>query len=250
MTFQSMLKSASVCLAALVVLVGAGPSYADFVEAWQVGLDDNVAVGASGTAFVQESQNSNPAPGSAISMNQNGTADDDYYLAGTYPAPIGTLATDEIAMERAFVPNDPRLRIHFNLPADLNPLDSFRFTTEPQSLDQRAEISDPRYDMEVAFNGVVIMPNATYGPADLTMHFTSDVFTAASVNAVGGPGGDNIIELRGQNLPNGGDWMGFDFHRLETEAVIVPEPSTLVLISLGGILLLPLLKRRRMADQA
>ena len=75
---------------------------------WQLGADD-----AGLLPFSQESFGPNNAPGSA------NLKDDDYYLAGTYPSPVGVVAADEnIAfMERAVTSSDPRVRVHFPLTA-------------------------------------------------------------------------------------------------------------------------------------
>lgn len=63
--------------------------------------------------FANDNANLDPAPGSAA------LADDHYYLAGTYPAPIGTVATDEPVsnFERDFTSTDVRNVIYFHLTA-------------------------------------------------------------------------------------------------------------------------------------
>jgi uncharacterized protein (DUF1800 family) len=79
---------------------------AAFQNAWNVGADDNDTGEFSSESFTAES-----APGSATAR------DDHYYLAGTYPNPIGIVANDEplANFERALTPGDPRILIHFNL---------------------------------------------------------------------------------------------------------------------------------------
>lgn len=190
--------------------------------------------------FVQEA-GTNPPPGNPNSPAVDQQADDDYYFAGVYPAPIGEVASDEIAFERAFAGTDNDLRIHFNLPSDLNAQDSFRFSFEANNLDERAENPDPRYGVEVTFNGVLIFPETTISPAELNTVFTSDEFTAASVNALAGPGGDNVIALRGinHNAEGGGNWMGLDYHHLEI--MPIPEPSSLSMMLAALIWLMPYL---------
>ena len=108
---------------------------------WELGapgrgwpLDD--VGGGPDVDFIQE-RDTNPPPGNPANTGGSGASrdvDDYYYFAGTYPAAptgVGTVATDEIAMERAFAGTDNDLRIHFNLvklvPA-LHPDDTFRFS--------------------------------------------------------------------------------------------------------------------------
>jgi hypothetical protein len=108
---------------------------------WELGapgrgwpLDD--VGGGPDVDFIQE-RDTNPPPGNPANTRGSGASrdvDDYYYFAGTYPAAptgVGVVATDEIAMERAFAGTDNDLRIHFNLvklvPA-LHPDDTFRFS--------------------------------------------------------------------------------------------------------------------------
>src|SRR5688572_18111516 len=100
---------------------------------WTVGLDDEGwPVGDGGGAnasFVQENAVINPLPGVFDSPEVNQQADNDYYFAGSYltaiPSviaesgdytPVGDVAADEEAAERAFAAADNDLRYHFNLP--------------------------------------------------------------------------------------------------------------------------------------
>ncbi len=101
--FRSVLHS---CVSA-VLLAGSAVA-STFTTVWQLGNDD-----ASLSPFSQESFGPNNAPGSAS------LKDDDFYLAGTYPFPVGVVAADEsIAFfERAVTLGDPRNRIHFPLNA-------------------------------------------------------------------------------------------------------------------------------------
>ena len=75
---------------------------------WSLGSDDG-----STSPFRQESFGPNSAPGSSTAK------DDDYYFAGNYPSPIGSLASDEAIenVERALTAGDPRQRFHFPLSA-------------------------------------------------------------------------------------------------------------------------------------
>lgn len=204
-------------------------------RAWPV---DGVGSGPE-VDFVQEA-GTNPPPGDPNSPAVNQQADDDYYFAGEYPAPIGTVANDEIAFERAFAGTDNDLRIHFNLPDTLDAGDRFRFSYEPFNLDE-GNGADPRYGVEVLFNDTLIFEEQVIRPADLSTIFTSPEFTAADVGAIGGPGGDNVISLRGinYNAEGGGNWMGLDYHHLEVTPI--PEPTGISLLMGGLILLIPIL---------
>ena len=231
---------------------------AQWETVWQLGAPlrgwpgDGVG-GGPDVDFVQET-GVNPPPGDPNSPAVNQQADDDYYFAGEYPAPIGAVANDEIAMERAFAGSDNDLRIHFNLSEDLSPGSEIRFSLESNNLHEGGG-ADPRYGVEVLFNGVLIAPERIVRPAELNTVFTSDPVTLSDVNAVFGPGGDNVLHLRGINLNNdgGGNWMGLDYHELEVKAAVsaeVPALSDLGLLALA-LALIPIgtfiIRRRRAA---
>ena len=84
----------------------ASPAWANFSPLFSVGSNDN-----SSSEFTQENFSTDSAPG-----DPNGL-DDHYYLKGTYPAPIGVLAVDELVenFEHALTSSDPANLIHFNL---------------------------------------------------------------------------------------------------------------------------------------
>ncbi|MCU0750880.1 MAG: hypothetical protein MUF13_15180 [Akkermansiaceae bacterium] len=93
-----------------------------FESVWQLGTDDGAVA-----PFSQENFVPNNAPGSATAL------DDDYYFAGTYPAPIGSLASNELVtrFERAVTSSDPRNRIHFPLnSAQTSPSSLLRVTVD------------------------------------------------------------------------------------------------------------------------
>ena len=233
----------------VVMMLSLSVAQAEFITVWQAGNVgagwplDGVGGGVD-VDFVQET-GVNAPPGDPNSPAVAQQADDDYYFAGTYPAPIGVVANDEIAFERAFAGIDNDLRIHFNLPATLNPADKFRFSFEANNLDERAENADPRYGVEIYFNDVLIAPERVIRVGELSTVFTTDVFTAADVNAIGGLGIDNVLRLTGisKSGDGGGAWMGMDFHQLEIEPI--PEPSSIVLLVLGSLLLFPLARRKK-----
>ena len=191
--------------------------------------------GGPDVTFVQESNSANALPGDPNSPAVNQQADDDYYFAGTYPAPISTVANDEIAAERAFTGGDITMRIHHNMDSVL-PTDRLTISWENNSLDQRTENSDPRYGIEILVNGFQVMPEMIIRPGDLNTVQMTAAFTASDVGIMAGSGFDNIVELRGTNYSasGGGNWMGVDYVKLET----VPDSAStfaLFSLSLAGI---------------
>ena len=89
-----------------LLLAGIISARAEFSSIVQIGINNN-----SSSEFSRENGVEDSSPGAATVL------DDHYYLAGTYPAPIGTLAKDEDVsnFERSLTSSDPRNVIHFNL---------------------------------------------------------------------------------------------------------------------------------------
>lgn len=219
-----------VCLAATATVRGQ--------VLWTVGLDDNSwPVGSAGGAeasFVQEAGGTTPLPGSPFSTSTDGGADNDYYFAGEYTTviagngsyePVGLVDVNEEAAERAFAGSDIEQRYHFNLPTTLKPDDLMSVTFDVLNFDTSP--ADPRWGVEVYFNGVKVQPQILIRPAQINVDFTTPQFSLASVNAVTGPGADNIVSLRGSsyNSDGGGAWMGIDFVQLNQESVRIPPPT-------------------------
>lgn len=208
---------------------------------WTVGLDDNAwPVGDGGGAnasFVQENGVINPLPGNPMSPETAQQADNDYYFSGLYTKaldangvydPVGLVAASEEAAERAFAGADNDLRYHFNLPSTLKPTDQLSVTFDALNLDTSAVNTDPRYGIEIYFNGVLVQPEIVIYPADLDTDFTTPPFTLESVGAEVGPGADNILSLRGvnYNAEGGGNWMGIDYVQLNGTAPTEFLPPT------------------------
>ena len=208
---------------------------------WTVGLDDNGwPVGDGGgpnTTFVQEA-GVNPPPGNPASPEINQQADDDYYFAGDYSVlpdgvatfygaytPVGNLAVNEEAAERAFAGSDNDLRYHFNLPDTLLPTDLLSITFDAVNLDTGG-IADPRYGIEIYFNGVLVQTQIVIRPPQLNVAYTTPQFTLESVGAQVGPGYDNIVHLKGINYggAGGGQWMGIDYVQLNNPTEPIPPP--------------------------
>ena len=204
---------------------------------WTVGLDDNGWPagfdGGADASFVQENGEISPLPGSPFSTSEPRGADNDYYFAGEYTTlisgngeyePIGLVDYDEEAAERAFAGGDLDLRYHFNLPDTLEPTSLLSVTFDAYNLDTRP--ADPRFGVEVYFNGVLVQPEILIRPPQLDVDFKTPQFTLESVNAEVGPGADNIVSLRGTsyNSDAGGNWMGIDYVQLNLETEVIPPP--------------------------
>lgn len=209
-----------------------------------VGKDDNGHPpgngGGTNATFVQENGTINPLPGVPNSPEVNRQADNDYYFAGLYTntiasvvasygpyTPVGLVSTNEEAAERAFAGGDNDLRYHFNLPNTLGPADKVSVTFDPLDLDDPSTVNtDPRYGVEVYFNGVLVQPQVIIRAAQLGQPVTTLPFTLGSVNAGFGSGHDNIISLKGisYSAQGGGEWMGIDYVQLNLSTNTVPAP--------------------------
>ncbi len=195
--------------------------------------------GGPNTSFVQENGTINPLPGNPASPEVNQQADNDYYFAGEYStvissviavygdyAPVGTVSANEEAAERAFAGGDNDLRYHFNLPDTLLPTDLMSVTFDALNLDGSAGLTDPRYGIEVYFNGVLVQTQIVIRSDQLNKAYTTPQFTLASVNAEVGPGADNIVSLKGisYSADGGGSWMGIDYVQLNNPSELIPPP--------------------------
>src|SRR6266516_2800366 len=239
-----------IVLAALcsVLLLGASALTSHAQLLWTVGLPDNAwpctamnpCHGGGPTAnFVQENGSINPLPGNPASPTVNQQADNDYYFAGSYTTtissvvaldgdytPVGNVAANEEAAERAFAAADNDLRYHFNLLDTLQSTDLLSVTFGSLNLDTD-EGTDARYGIEVYFNGVLVQPQIVIRPAQLNKAYTTPQFSLASVNAQVGPGFDNIVSLKGINYfsDGGGNWMGIDYVQLNAPGPAIPAPT-------------------------
>src|SRR5215813_8937630 len=122
---------------------------------------------------------------------------------------------NEEAAERAYAGGDLDLRYHFNLPDTLLPTDLLSVTFDALNLNTES-IPDPRFGVEVYFNGVLVQTQIVIRPAQTGVPYTTPQFTLADVNAQVGPGYDNIVSLKGISYNNdgGGNWMGIDYVQL------------------------------------
>jgi hypothetical protein len=201
----------------LAVLAGALPANAAVYPytIWEVGVKNG-----SNTDFAQENGNANAAPGSPTAK------DDDWYFAGTYPGPVGVVATDEplTNFERAMTAGDPTDRVHFNAPQFLidNPAIGLRLTIPTVSNDPGTATFD------VLVNGVNV---GTFTENASSQTFYAE-FLSGDVNLTTG---DNVVTIT-RHADSTARWTQFDY--LQLDATAVPEPASLGLLSLAGLALL------------
>ena len=255
----------------LIFLVAGSISARAQTVIWNVGRDDNAwnltgTGGGPSAVFVQEQGVINPLPGSPTNVPTNPasqSADNDYYFSGVYNTvlptvssfygpytPVGIVAANEEAAERAFAGGDLDLRYHFNLTAAQIAGNQFSISFDALNLDTDnggtpPAPTDPRHGVEVYFNGVLVMPQLIIRPAQIGTTVTTPRFNPAAVGAVAGPGADNIVSLKGINYSTagGGNWMGVDYVQLSSTPV--PEPSSALMVLCGALGVVPFLRRRR-----
>jgi hypothetical protein len=188
---------------------------------------------------MQENGGINPLPGSPSNPETDQQSDNDYYFSGEYNTtipsvvalygdyvPVGVVLANEEGAERAFAAADNDLRYHFNLPSSVQPGDLLSITFDALNLHTDGQ-ADPRYGVEVYFNGVLVQDQIVIRPADLGVDYTTPQFTLESVNGQTGPGFDNIVSLKGINYNNdgGGNWMGIDYIQLNKVSVQFLPPT-------------------------
>jgi hypothetical protein len=222
---------------------------------WTCGLHDNGwpqggTSGGAQTVFVQETGSVSPLPGSPSSPAVDKQADSDYYFAGSYTTtisnftnlygdytPVGTVAANEKAAERAFAGDGNELRYHFNLPSTLRPFDLLSVQLAPYNLDTGG--TDPRYGVEIYFNGVLVNPQILVRSVDLERDIVTAQFRLDSVNAQVGAGFDNIVTLKGYNysVDGGGSYMGIDYVQVNAGAAsgaVDTTPPAVFSVTRGG----------------
>src|SRR5688572_20653464 len=222
-----------------------------------VGLDDNgwpltLTGGGPNAAFVQEGGGISLLPGSpsnVLTVPATTSSDNDYYFAGVYTnviasftarleygdyPPVGEVLANEEAAERAFAGGDLDQRYHFNLPSTLKTNDMLTVTFDAFNLDTSG--ADPRFGVEVYFNGLLVQTQIVIRAADVGTDYTTPQFSLASVNAQTGPGFDNVVSLRGisYNGDFGGNWMGIDYVQLNNVGPTTPPPALPLLLAVGS----------------
>lgn len=213
--------------------------------------------GGAATNFWQEA-GTNALPGNPNSPQAAQQSDDDYYFAGTYNtvipgngsySTVGAVPVNEPGAERAWAGTDNDKRYHFNL-ASFGAGDLFTITFDAANIDSIGSgtgATDPRYGVEVYFNGVLVGPQTIIGPNQTVKvgdKVTTAPFTLASVGAQTGPGFDNIVYLKGINYggAGGGQWLGIDY--VQMDVTPVPEPGSFMLAGLAAVGALTMRRRR------
>ncbi len=192
--------------AGFAALILASPLQAGFVSLWSVGTADGTP-----NEFGSENYSANAAPGSAT------VRDDDYYLAGIYPAPIGPLASAEVLgnYERALTSGDPNNRVHFDLtPAQAAATARFRLTFRliwGGWWDPVAQTSGPGFGthtVAVKMNGQTLATRVFTAGETMTIIMNAPVVAAVA--------GANVVEFsRTAGTANG--WIQFDYATLEVD---------------------------------
>lgn len=177
-------------------------SQAAFTTQWTLGSQDG-----NPDEFGDETYTANASPGSAT------VRDDDYYFAGVYPAPIGSLSAAEAVAnhERAVSGGDPRNRYHFTL-TGAQATSTLRVRLIAYMIwggwwDEANQTSGPGYGTHTV---TVKLNGQTIG----TQVFTSDGTLVIEANAGAGGSftpvsGENTLEIaRTGGTTNG--WLIFD----------------------------------------
>ena len=197
---------------------------------WQIGVDDDPFTSGYNPTheFSQENGLNDPPPGTIYNATNNPVADDDFYLAGNYPAGFNGLTTNrnvlvsepDIAWERALTDWDSTNRIHFFLnTAQTNALARLRLSFELDwggswlnLLGQNGE-GFAKHDIQVRFKGAGASVLVASKTVDRRTRITVD-FPATNVLAHAGPNTIEIIRT-GPVTANVVYWVQFDYVQLE-----------------------------------
>ncbi len=184
---------------ALVVLVS-GASHGAWTHVWSLGDLDGDRTPFSGESWVG---NSSPTATSAT------TLDNDYFFAGIFAAPVGTVATAEplANVEGALSTWDDTTRIHFTLSAaQKTATTQLRFFIMPIWGGFSGGATFGTHTLRAQLNGTTVMTKTFSVPQLLTVTFDG----ASAVI------GENVLELkRTGGSPNGWfsiDALGLDVH--------------------------------------
>ena len=219
--------------------LAAAPATAALQPVWQIGVDDDpFSSGYNPThEFSQENGVNDPRPGQVTRLPgdplynaaNNPTADDDFYLAGTYPIGFNNLTTNlpvpnpepDIAWERALTDGDKTNRIHFFLNStQTNALSRLRLSFELDwggvwlgaPINTNGE-GFGKHDIQVRFKGAGASVLLLAKTIDRATRFVID-FPATNVLASAGPNTIEIIRT-GPITPNISYWVQFDYVKLE-----------------------------------
>lgn len=199
------------CLFGMIV----SPLRAEFTTLWSLGVWDGDPQDEFGSSTWQY----NAAPGSATDL------DNDFYFAGTYPAPIGTVTGEPPTnFEPVLDGENLSMRLHFNLsPAQATSTARMRLNMHQvwggvwnPAIDDYAE-GYGQHQIEVFWNGTLLQ-TAVHTKAD-TLIVEAD---ASAFNPVAGA---NVIEIRRTPAPASSldGWVQFDALSLELDPIALQD---------------------------
>lgn len=209
----------------LAMLLPCAQAQADFTTLWSLGVWDRDPT----DEFGETVWGVNAAPGSATAK------DHDFYFAGTYPAPIGTVAVSEPVgnLEANLADGNSPVRLHFTLtPAQAVSTARIRFTFH-QIWGGWWDTTLPggggpgegygKHVIEVRWNGVLIKTETHTTPASLVLE--------ANAGAVPLVAGENILSLHRAPFPASTQDGGVQFDALSLEI----DPTALVDADTDGL---------------
>lgn len=187
------------------------PLRAEFETIWSLGVWDGDPTGEYGPSNWSQ----NAAPGSATAK------DNDFYFAGTYAAPIGTVAGEPPAnLEESLNEYDHTLRLHFHLsPAQATSTARMRLNLHQvwggwQKMPEDVQGEGyGTHGIEVRWNGV-LLKTVTHTRADtLVVEVDAGVFTPVA--------GANTLQIRRVPAPAG--WFFLDALSLELDPLATQD---------------------------
>ncbi|MBL9132793.1 MAG: hypothetical protein JNG86_16415, partial [Verrucomicrobiaceae bacterium] len=187
------------------------PLRAEFETIWSLGVWDGDPTGEYGTA----NWSTNAAPGSALAK------DNDFYFAGTYAAPIGTVAAEPASnLEETLNQYEDTVRFHFHLsPAQATSTARVRLNLHQvwggwQKMPE--DVQGEGYGthlIEVRWNGT-LLKSVTHTQADtLIVEANAGTFTPVA--------GANTLEIH--RVPSPAGWFFFDALSLELDPLATQD---------------------------
>jgi len=188
------------------------PLRADFQTLWSLGVID----GNPEFEYGDANWSQNAAPGSETAR------DNDFYFAGSYPPPIGTVASPESATNLESVINDTEqtVRFHFNLsPAQATSTARLRLNFHQAwggwwntVINSNGE-GYGTHAIQVRLNGSLLKAATLTQAGTLTVEANSGTFSAVA--------GENILEIH--RVPTPAGWIYFDAISLELNPIALQD---------------------------
>jgi uncharacterized protein (DUF1800 family) len=199
----------------LLFMMSVLPIRADFTALCSLGVWD----GNPEDEFGDTTWQYNAAPGSATAL------DNDFYFAGSYPAPIGTVAGEPATnLERALDSNNLSVRLHFNLsPAQATSTARMRLNMHQvwggvwNTVTNSYGEGYGKNQFEVFWNGVLLKTEVQTKSDTLIVEANTPTFTAVS--------GANVLEIRRAPAPASSPdgWIHFDALSLEIDPIALQD---------------------------